>query len=433
MKVNNTQAFLVLACPSLVLFSSTANFFFFFDKVWTRLTMLSDVCVVEMANLFPGPFAGTILKGFGARVIKVEAPQGSKGADAFLRSARGDPEAVAAAKERVLFAVLNEVKDSVVIDVLLDDHREVLLRLLGQADVFIFGFRPAMLDQLGLSRNKLRARFPNLILCYISGYGVDGPLADRGGHDLNYLARAGVLGMARIEGPSAAPLPIQAADVAGGSYTAVMNILAALHFQRSSSSATGVDGLPGRGCVIDASMAASSHSLLMLSQAFAYGSPLPVENGQFMLCGSAPCYRLYRTQDGKYMAVGALEQKFWVRVVDALCLPPALKKPQIQLGMLSEEENKKVLDQIVAVFGTKTQAEWTALFDKIDAAVDPVLDPQTAGASPLLTHRAISRDTGDGQLFVARPPVCVVGLSKPQGPPVQVPLGSSTSKYFAKL
>ena len=388
---------------------------------------------MEMANLYPAPFAGAILQGFGARVIKVEAPSGSKGADVFLRPAPGDHKAVAEGKERV-FAVLNEGKDSVVIDVFVEAQRNALLRLLSEADVFIFGFRPAMLDQFGLSRHDLRKRFPRLILCYVSGYGVDGPFADRGGHDVNYLARAGVLGMTKIEGPSAPPLPTQVADVAGGSYTAVMNILAALHFRRTSTdkSSMGVDGLPGRGCVIDVSMAGASHSLLMLSQAFSYGSPLPVDNGQFMLCGAAPCYRLYRTKDNKYMAVGALEQKFWNRVVDVLQLPQAYKKPQAQMGMLSEEENKAVLDALISVFASKTQEEWTKIFDKVDAAVDPVLDPQAAAMSPFLTHGNYVRRAGD-ESFVARPPVCVVGLTKPKGPPQKVLLGGSNDRYQSKL
>jgi alpha-methylacyl-CoA racemase len=383
--------------------------------------MLGDVVVVEMASLFPGPYAGAILKSFGARLVKVEAPKGSKGADTMMRSAPGDAAPVAEAKERV-FSVLNEGKESVVLDVFVDSERQSLLSLLAQADVFIFGFRPSMLDQFGLSRTRLREMFPSLILCYLSGYGVDGPLSHRGGHDVNYLARAGVLGMMRLEGPSCPPLPTQVADIAGGSYTSVMNILAALHFQRTSKSPTGADGHPGRGCVIDASMTHASHSVLILSQAFAFGAPIPVDGGQFMLCGAAPCYRLYRTKDGKYMAVGALEPKFWKLVVEVLGLPPAFKKPQAQMGLLSASENERVLNAIVDAFASKTQAEWTCVFDKVDACVDPVLDPASAAASPLMRHNLTSRETGDGT-FIPRPPMCVLGVPRTDGAPVKVTLG----------
>jgi crotonobetainyl-CoA:carnitine CoA-transferase CaiB-like acyl-CoA transferase len=392
--------------------------------------MLSDVLVVEMASLFPGPFAGTILRSFGARVVKVEAPAGSKGAD-MLRAAPKDPQPAAIAKEKV-FSVLNEGKESVVLDVFAEADRQCLLRFLSQATVFLFGFRPSMLDQFGLSRAALRAKFPSLIVCYLSGYGVDGPLAHRGGHDINYLARAGVLGMMSLQGPSVAPLPTQVADIAGGTYPAVMNILAGLHYLRTSASSVGVDGRPGRGCVIDASMCHASHSTLILSQAFAFSVPvpLPIDGGQFMLCGAAPCYRLYRTKDNKYMAVGALEPKFWARVVEALQLPASYAKQRVQMGLLSESENQQVLDRIVAVFATKTQADWTVVFDAVDCCVDPVLDPAAASASLLLRHNLTSRSTGEdgggAAVFIPRPPVMVVGVDRPDGaPPAEVRLGNA--------
>ncbi len=257
---------------------------------------LDGLTVLDLSRLLPGGFCSQLLADFGADVIKVEdtgmgdyvrwSPPYYDGADESARSA--------------LFLSLNRGKRSIRLDLKSTAGREVLLRLVRDADVLLESFRPGVLDRLGVGYDRLRAANPGLVYCAISGYGQDGPNRDRSGHDMNYLGLNGLLGLTgEADGP-----PIQAAgqiaDLGGGALMAAVGILVALR-ERDRS---------GEGQFVDCSMFDGALSwLAMLAAEALAGAPTP-RRGKLMLSGAAVCYRPYRCADG-YVTLGALEPKFW--------------------------------------------------------------------------------------------------------------------------
>jgi alpha-methylacyl-CoA racemase len=372
--------------------------------------MLKGVRVVQLASLLPGPLCGRLLSSLGAEVTVVEpAPKGDP-----LRALDGPLEPISGP----MFAALNRGKRSVVVDLKLEADRALVDKMAGDADVFIWSVRPGSLAAAGFEPGDLRRRHPNLIVAAITGYGLDGPLRRRAGHDLNYLARAGVLGMMSqdswdVEGRAgdgqrttatrvvnAGPLPVQVADVAGGAYPAAMQILACLYYRekqlRAPTQGVGMDGLPGHGCVIDVSMSECSASMLLLSEAARVAAKdiIDLSNGNFPLCGGAPCYQLYPTKDRRLLAIGALEPPYWRRAVRALGLEPQEYFVKTRVQYATGTVRDEVMARIAAQTRLKTLAEWTDIFDRVDAMVDPVLLPSEAAASahtqarlrPLASH-----------------------------------------------
>lgn len=313
---------------------------------------LRGIKVLEMAYLLPGPFATQMLADMGADVIKIEDPKGDG-----LRAMADMPGA------ETMFAALNRGKKSVVVDLLKEEGKFNLSKLMGTADVVVQGFRPGALDRFGFAPHQLREKFPSLVVCSITGYGLNGPLSQRAGHDLNYLALAGVLGNASTP----AVLPVQVADIAGGAYPAVVQILAALHMRHSTK----------KGCLIDVSMTDNAHSMLVLSQSASRGVGMDLDKGLFPLCGSVPCYAIYATKDGRHFTIGALEPQFWKRCVAALGAPE-LETKALAFG----PEADVVKEKIQSIFSAKTFDEWREIFSKVDAMVEPVLSPNEAANSP---------------------------------------------------
>jgi alpha-methylacyl-CoA racemase len=376
---------------------------------------LQGVRIVEVCPLFPGPLAAKILMSMGAEVIKVttkltvtgESSDDDTSAETKKRSRKKQPADEQANAFATLLDPLDDGKERLALDLDSDVDQKRLDTLLASADAVILGFRPGSLDRRGLAPAELRRRFPDLIVCCLSGFGISGPLAHRSGHDVTYLARAGVLGMmpgllGGSDGTAAIPpapvsvrppLPIQVADVAGGTYPVVMQLLAALYgrrevMSRRSGEKTNAEhgSHQGAGCVLDIAMTSNSHALLVLGTLAqqASGGLMDVDNGAFVLCGRAPCYNLYRTSDGRYMAVGALEPKYWRRVVRLLGLPAdKFTNPAVQFGVADSEGNK---ERVAAAFATRSFAEWRRVFEAEDAMVEPVLSP--AEASSDAQHRA---------------------------------------------
>jgi alpha-methylacyl-CoA racemase len=266
---------------------------------------LEGVRVLDLTRLLPGPLATLALADLGARVDKLEDP----GPGDYLRHMPPQRDGTNGA-----FLALNRDKRAGVLDLKNPSGAAAFLRLIRAYDVVIESFRPGVLARLGLGYDALRAANPRLIVCAITGYGQDGPLVDRAGHDINYLARAGVLG---VTGPADAPPALsgaQVADVAGGSLWAVSAILAAL-FARERT---------GEGRVLDVSMCEGAMPLA----AFAFGSVLaegkgPARGEHFLDGGIAP-YNTYRTRDGKHVSLGALEPKFWTKFCRAVGLEASM-------------------------------------------------------------------------------------------------------------
>jgi crotonobetainyl-CoA:carnitine CoA-transferase CaiB-like acyl-CoA transferase len=266
---------------------------------------LEGCLVLDFSTLLPGPLATLILAEAGAEVVKVERPGGDE-----MRA--WEPRW---GSQSVNFALLNRGKRSVLIDLKDAQDREKLNPLMARADVLVEQFRPGVMARLGLDYASVSAINPRIIYCSITGYGQTGPKRDVAAHDVNYLAESGLLSLSM--GPLSHPVlpPALIADIAGGSYPAVMNILLALR-ERDRT---------GRGRHLDVSMSDNLFTLTYwaLGRGFATGG-WP-GNGTDLVTGGSPRYQLYPTRDGRVLAVGAIEQRFWETFCDVVGLDPELR------------------------------------------------------------------------------------------------------------
>src|SRR5204863_6089274 len=257
---------------------------------------LAGVRVLDLSRLLPGGFCSLLLADFGAEVLKVE----DTGMGDYVRWAPPYYEGADDSAKSALYLALNRGKRSIRLNLKEERGREVLLRLVRDYDVQLESFRPGVLDRLGVGYEQLRQENPGLVYCAITGYGQDGPLRDRSGHDMNYLGLVGLLGLTgERDGP-----PVQAAgqiaDVGGGALTAAFGILAALH-ERARS---------GEGQLVDVSMADGSLSWLSMVAARYFAEGRGPHRGDLELAGSIICYRPYACSDG-WVKLGALEPKVW--------------------------------------------------------------------------------------------------------------------------
>ncbi|MFI9616419.1 CaiB/BaiF CoA transferase family protein [Streptomyces sp. NPDC052023] len=321
---------------------------------------LTGVRVVELAGIGPGPFAAMLLADLGADVVRVDRPGGAGLAI--------DPA----------YDLTNRNKRSVIVDLKSPDGPARVLDLAARADILIEGNRPGVAERLGVGPDACHARNPALVYGRMTGWGQEGPLAHRAGHDIAYIAPTGTLGM--IGRPDEAPaVPANLlGDYAGGSLYLVAGILAALHHARAT----------GTGQVVDAAIVdGAAHLSAMIHGMLAAGG-WQDRRGANLLDGGCPFYGTYETADGQYMAVGALEQQFYDEFVTLLGIDgqaPA-RKDITRWGELREA--------VAARFKTRTREEWTALFEGTDACVAPVLSLREAPHHPHLAARGTFTDHG---------------------------------------
>ena len=325
---------------------------------------LAGIRVIDFSTLLPGPLCSLLLARAGAEVIKIERPE------------RGDEMRSYVPKfgdDSVNFALLNQGKRSVALDLKNISDVEQAIALVRTADVLLEQFRPGVMDRLGLGYEAMRALNPGLIYCAITGWGQDGPLANMAAHDLNYQAEAGLLGL--TAGADGAPvLPnILAADIAGGAYPAVMNILLALRAREAYD----------QGRKIDVAMADNlfSFNYWGLGNGFAAGQ-WP-QAGSDLVTGGTPRYQIYRAKDGRFLAAAPLEQKFWenfVRVLDAPHLLDDAREPH------------RVRAAVAAIIATHTADEWMQRFAGVDACVSVVKSLRDAVESPHFRARGVFAD-----------------------------------------
>ena len=327
---------------------------------------LAGIRILDLTRLLPGPVATLHLADLGADVIKIEDPQVGDYART-LGTGQGADSAY--------FRMINRNKRGLLLDLKKPEGVEVFLRLAETADVIVESFRPGVVDKLGVGYAAVTAVNPKIAYCSISGYGQDGPYKDLAGHDINYLGYAGVLDQIGREGGDPALPNFQIADLLGGALTAAMGILAVvLEAQRS-----------GRGRYIDVAMTDSvlAHTYFSMLRLNDAGHSLP--RGSDLLSGGLPCYAAYRCADGRYMAVGALEGKFW-KTCCALLGQPAWSERQWDAGLRSE---------VAALFATRTRDDWAKLFAAVDCCVTPVLTPEEAVDDAQITARGmVLRDDG---------------------------------------
>ncbi len=345
---------------------------------------LEGLRVLDLSRLLPGPFATMVLADLGARVDKVEEPRGGD----YLRAM---PPHVGGMN--ATFHALNRGKRSLSLDLKSDAGREAFRRLVARYDVLVETFRPGVMERLGLGYDALAAIHPGLVYCAITGYGQDGPLRDRAGHDIDYLARAGALS---VSGPPSGPtqvMGVQVADIGGGLY-GVVGILAAIEERHRT----------GNGRMVDVSMCETGLAFAVYGLTSYWGG-LPLLRGEGILMGGIAPYSTYTTKDDKSVALGALEPKFWMRFCEAAGIEPRMEA--LMPGPHQTEWKKRIADAIA----TKTRDEWARIGAEVDCCLEPVLEPDELASDEQHAARGALLETriGDRVWREPRTPVAPPG------------------------
>lgn len=332
---------------------------------------LTGLKVIEMAGLGPAPFCAMMLADMGAEVLSVERP-------GTAARVTGDPTR----------DLLRRGRRSVVIDLKKDGAAELMLKLCGTADILIEGFRPGVMERAGLGPDVCLARNPRLIYGRMTGWGQDGPLASAAGHDINYIALAGVLNaIGEANRPPVPPLNL-IGDYGGGGMLLAFGVLCAV-IERQSS---------GRGQVVDAAMI--DGAALMMTAVFGLSAMgwWRDKRGVNLLDGGAPFYRTYETADGKYISLGALEPQFYQALLTCLDLHEA-----DYAQSYDPREWPQLGEKLASVFRTRTRDEWCRLLEGTDVCFAPVLSYQEAPEHPQNRHRNV-HITVDGAIQPAPAP-----------------------------
>jgi alpha-methylacyl-CoA racemase len=367
---------------------------------------LQGVRVLDLSRLLPGPFLTMVLADMGADVVKVEDPRIGD----YLRAIPPSKAGIAGR-----FLAVNRGKRSMALDLKATAQREAFLKMVERADVVVESFRPGVMDKLGIGYATLAARNPKIIVCSISGYGQTGPYVHRAGHDLNYIALSGVLAMGGGEAGGAPTMPgVQIADLAGGALwgaTAILGALVGCH-------------RTGKGAHLDISMCEGSLALLAAELGNMDCGAKPTR-GTESLNGALACYWIYRTKDDRYLAVGALEPKFWIALNQALGRTPNVAE---LVGKPADQAKYKA--ELAAIFATKTAAEWQAALATHDCCVEIALELEELPSHPLHAAREVffTLDAGAaGPVQQIRTPL---GTPKsPRPPPL---LGQHTREVLAE-
>ncbi|MFZ0066482.1 MAG: CoA transferase [Pseudolabrys sp.] len=339
---------------------------------------LSGLLVVDFTTLLPGPLATLMLAESGAEVIKIEQPGGE--------NARRFPPMVDG--ESAAFLMLNRGKTSMALDLKDEADRARLVPLIKRADILVEQFRPGVMARLGLGYEDMRTINSRLIYCSISGYGQSGPRVHEAGHDLNYIGNTGLLHLQ--PGPTGHPVvpPMLAADIAGGSFPAVINILLALRARDQS----------GQGCHIDIAMSDAMFTFTWAALALGVATGRFPKPGEMWLVGGSPRYRIYMAKDGKLVACGAIEQKFWDAFTKAISLPAPF--------MDDMRDPRATCDAIAKLIIARSSEEWRPIFAAADCCTTIVTPLEEAMRDPHFIARGLFANevaTASGKTLPALP------------------------------
>ncbi|MFZ1062681.1 MAG: CaiB/BaiF CoA-transferase family protein [Acidimicrobiales bacterium] len=321
---------------------------------------LQGVKVVELAGIGPGPYACMLLADMGADVLRLE---------------RGKLDA----SREQHWDLLNRSRPSVAIDLKNAAGRDLVLELCEQAEILVEGFRPGVTERLGLGPADVWARNGRLVYGRMTGYGQQGVLAQRAGHDINYIAVSGALWPIGREGERPVPPLNLVGDFGGGSLFLALGVVAALVHARAT----------GEGQVVDAAMVDGSASLMSMTHSFLNAGFWHEERGVNILDTGAPFYEVYQTADEKFVAVGAIEPKFYAELLRGLGLDATSLPAQ-----MDRERWREVKERFATVFHSKTRDEWTTIFEDTDACVTPVLSPREATSHPYNVERSVFTTDG---------------------------------------
>ena len=360
---------------------------------------LSDLRVLDLTRLLPGGFCSLLLADFGAEVLKVE----DTGMGDYIRWSPpyyGSDEQQGLGTRSSLYLSLNRGKRSIRLDLKSEAGREAFLRLIESHDVVLDGFRPGVLDRLGVGYERLREANPAIVLCAITGYGQDGPNQQRAGHDMNYLGLIGMLGLSGEKDGPPIPAAGQIADINGG-LMATVGVMAALNESRSS----------GQGQLVDVSMADGALSwLAMVAGKYFCDGEVP-RRGEGLLSGGVLCYIPYEAADG-WITCGALEPKFWA----AFC--NGVERPEL-LEVQFQAPGTDAWRQVAAVFRSRTREEWRRFNAEHDCCIEPVLDLDEALDSELVREREMVVEMEQPGLGAVRQLGVPVKMSRTPGDPTR--------------
>lgn len=312
---------------------------------------LSGTTVIDLSRLLPGPYCSMILADHGARVIAIEDKR-------FLA-------------DGLFFNIINRNKEHMTLNLKTAEGKEIFFRLLKNADVVLEGFRPGVVDRLGVDYETVRQVNPRIVYCSITGYGQNGPYRDRVGHDVNYLSFAGVLNL--IGEPDHPPsIPgVQIADIAGGGMNAVIGILLALMAR----------GKTGQGQYIDISMTDGMVGLLPTALFFSQLTGQEPRRADGILSHRYACYNTYETADGQFLSIGAVENRFWKKLCEVL------KVPDYAALQYDDQRRGEILDFMRATFRKKTLDQWEATLGDLDICWGRVQSLSEVLEDPLFRER----------------------------------------------
>lgn len=326
---------------------------------------LEGVLVLDLSRLLPGPLCTQLLADLGAEVLKIEEP----GEGDYIR---WFPPRVK--KEGAYFHVINRNKKSMKLNIKDEEGREIFKKLVKKADVLLETFRPGVMDKLGLGWEDLKQVNPRLVYCALTGYGQTGPYRDWPGHDINYLSIAGVLGLIGERGGKPVIPGIQIADVGSGTLVTTLSILAALMARERS----------GQGQYIDVAMVDGLILFLSLIMAQHMVDGKVPQRGCNLLDGAYACYNIYEAKDGRYMALGCLEPKFWREFVRAI------NREELAEEQFAEDPRRtEIIEEIKQVFKQKTSKEWMEFLKGYDVCCTPVYDLDEVLRDPQIQARQL--------------------------------------------
>jgi len=339
---------------------------------------LTGLFVIDFTTLLPGPLASLMLAEAGAEVLKIERPGGE--------NARRFPPLIG--NESASFAMLNRGKQSLPLDLKNEADRDKLIPLIKRADILMEQFRPGVMARLRLGYDDIRAINPRLIYCSISGYGQSGPRVAEAGHDINYIGNTGLLDLQ--PGPLDRPVvpPMLAADIAGGSFPAVINILLALRARDQS----------GQGAHVDIAMTDAMFTFGWAALAIGAATGSFPKPGEMWLVGGSPRYQLYPAKDGKLVACGAIEQKFWTAFTTAIGLATEFVNDR--------RDPKATRDAVAKIILMRTSDDWRPIFAKADCCTTILVSLEDALRDPHFVERGLfdhKVESASGKVIPALP------------------------------
>ncbi|MCB1172233.1 MAG: CoA transferase [Leptospiraceae bacterium] len=346
---------------------------------------LAGIRVIDLSMLLPGPLCSQHLGDMGASVIKIENPRVP---DLIRYSGKRIHSALnKESSESSMFLALNRNKESVTLNIKRPEGRQVLRELLADADVLLEGFRPGTMDNLGIGYSDLKADFPRLVYCAISGYGATGPYRDMAGHDGNYIAISGILDQNGKAGQAPVVPAVQFADTIGGSFQALSAILAALYAREKT----------GYGQFLDVSMMDGAFCAQPLQLAEVLADGQTTERGKGLLSGGLPNYDIYACRDGKYVMLAALEERF-LRVF----LKQAGRSDLLENFDFKKDDPEILRPALASILKSKNRSDWQELFTHSDTCLSPVNNLAEAINDPQIQARGLVQTVEHPELGAIR-------------------------------